>query len=261
MDNFEVFELKTISYLRRVDLWFESAWKQWGLKQNISCEEFSEFFLIQERYKGILSHLNQWAEIIGIENVIVRPNEKQQLPNGLLHDFFNVIGINYDAHSWNEPEDKILATNRGFNRDVLEMLHYCQNLFKDVHDNHLFDLFSELLTEEFQKKPFEDYALLSPQRRLEIINKNFPYEQQIAKIFMERESGRVFLDQLPNIEQPWQPYEGLTLENAIPIIITMINSNNRIQRENQRKLNLINKKLNSINSQTLLQKLKSKHNK
>lgn len=261
LENFEVFELKTISYLRRVDLWFESAWKQWGLKQFNSCEEFSEFFLIQERYKGILNHLDQWAEVIGPENVIVRPYEKQQLPNGLVHDFINVTGIDYDAYTWNDPEDKNLASNRGFNRDVLEMLHYCQDLFKDVHDNHLFDLFSELLTKEFRKKPFEEYALLSPQRRLDIINKNLPYEQQIAKNFMGRESGKVFLDQLPDLEQTWQPYEGMTLEKAIPIIITMIDSTNRIQMENRRQLNLINKKLNSINSQTLLQKLKSKFKK
>jgi len=235
----EPFQLKTISYLRRVDFWFESAWKQWGIKQFDSCDEFSELPLIQERFKGILNHLEDWAQALGYENVIVRPYEKQQLTHGLVHDFITALGMDHDATQWNPTEATNLAANTGFNRDVLEMLHYCRNLFTDIHDNRLFDLFSDLLTENFQKKPFEDYALVSPQQRLNMINNNLPYEKQIAEKFMGRENGTVFHDPLPNPNEPWQPYEGLTLEKALPILVTMIDSNNQKQLENRRLLSQI----------------------
>ena len=239
LESFEYFELKTISYLRRVDLWFESAWKQWGLKQYKSCEEFSELPLIQDRYKGILNYLEQWAEAIGQENVIVRPYEKQQLPKGLVQDFMTVLGINYDSYVWNKTENTNLSSNTGFHRDVLEMLHYCQDLFTDIHDNHLFDLFSNLLTEEFQKEPFKEYALISPQRRLDIINNNLPYEKQIAEKFMGRENGTIFYDPLPDPNEPWQLYEGLDLKKVIPIIIKMIDQNNQLIMNNKRIIALI----------------------
>lgn len=220
-------QLKTISYLRRIDFWSESAWKQWGLKQYDSFEEFYNLGLVQDRFEGIFNFLTKCSQIIGQKNIIVRPYEKLQLLEGLRNDFVKSIDIEYRIHNWNETEDKNLASNTGFNRDVLEVLHYCQHLFSNVHDNHLFDLFSTLLSEEFHKKPFEDYALLSPQMRYEIINRNLPYEKQIAEKFMGRQGEGIFFDPLPDINEPWQPYEGLNLKKFVPIIVNMLDENNK----------------------------------
>jgi len=111
---------------------------------------------------------------------------------------------------------------------VLEMLHLSRGLLSGKSDNHLFDLFSELLGEEFQKKPFESLNLLPPVQRLGIIQKNRPFEEEIAKKFMGRKDGRIFYDPLPDSSEPWQPYEGLTLEKTIPIMIKMIEQNYKL---------------------------------
>lgn len=229
------YQIKIIAYLRRMDSWFESAWKQWGLKVYDSCEEYAKQNLILGHFKGVLNYLEVWKEIIGIENIIVRPYEKQQLPKGLMYDFLNIIGIDLFAYDFKNTEKTNIASNVGFNRDVIEILHYCRELFSSVHDNHLFHLFAQLLGDEFQKKPFEDYHLLPPKERLNIIHSNLPFERQIARKFMDRPDEKIFYDPLPNPDDEYEPYSGLTLEKALPIIIKMIDKNNRLITSFRRK--------------------------
>jgi hypothetical protein len=224
-----MFQPKIIVFIRRTDLWCESAWKQWGLKTATSIEEFIKDPIIEFRLKYTLRYLDKWADIVGLDNILIKPYEKQQLGKGLIEEFLSLIGISYESHKWNNTEEINLATNSGFNRDVLEILHHCQGLFSDVHDNNLFDLFSILLDNHFIKQPFESYAFLSPSERIRIHELNLPYEKKIASKFLRRENGKVFYDPIPNAEQPWAPYSGLTLEKVIPIFVKMVyETNNRI---------------------------------
>ncbi len=246
----ENIELRTITYLRRMDFWVESAWKQWGLKTDMSIEEYCTHENFLTRFERILTKLDAWAELIGLDNVVVRPYEKQQLPNGLLHDFISQLGIDYTAHQWNQTENLNKATNAGFNRDVLEVLHDCRELYPDIANNHLFDLFTNLLGESFQKKPFENYALLSPEKRHFVLSHNLPAERQIAQKYMGRLDGRIFYDPMPNPDEDWEPYEGLDLHKAIPIIVKMIDQNNQLIMENRRRINNLKKKQPLISKST-----------
>ncbi len=221
-----IFQPKIICYLRRVDYWCESAWKQWGLKTTGSFEQYIKTPKLSSRLNYILVRLNLLAEIIGKENIIVRPYEKQQLQDGLIADFLACIDIDYLANHWNETEETNLSLNLGFNRDVLEVLNLCHELYKDVHDNDLFDLFTTLLDDSFKKQPFEKYSLLSPRQRYDIINMNLPYEKEIASKYLKRENGKIFFEPLPDPEEHWVPYDGLNLEKAIPIIVRLIDKTN-----------------------------------
>lgn len=239
-------KLKAICYLRRIDYWIESAWKQWGLKTNKSFNEYivkPEFY---NRYKHILIRLDKWSDFIGKDNLIVRPYEKQQLKNGLVSDFLHCVGIDYEPNQWHNTENINIANNAGFNRDVLEILNYCHGLFENEHDNQLFEMFSILLSDKFQKKPFESYSLMTPKQRIDVINNNLPYEQEIATKYMGRKDGKIFYDPLPDPEETSQIYEGLTLEKSIPIIIKMINANHRNIKRNNIKLNQLEQELKSI---------------
>lgn len=219
--------VKFIMYVRRIDSYVESAWKQWGLKVYDSIEDFYTLPINLNRYQNTLNHLENLAGSFGRENIIVRPYEKGQLPMGLLHDFLTTSGIDYGGAHWRETEAVNTATNRGFNRDVLEVLHHCRGLFTDEHDNRLFDLFDALLGEHFQKAPFESYALLSPAQRIELLTFSAPFEEKIARDFMGRPDGKIFYEPIPENDGAWKPYEGLTLERVIPILIKMIDENNR----------------------------------
>jgi hypothetical protein len=64
---------------------------------------------------------------------------------------------------------------------------------------------------------------------MELIDHNLPCEREIARKFMGREDGRIFLDPLPDPNMAWEPYQGLSMEKAMPIIIKLIESlNNKI---------------------------------
>lgn len=220
--NHKQINFQIICYLRRIDHWCESAWKQWGLKMSKNIECFLTQPMVIDHYPLILTNLNAWSELIELENIIVRPYEKNQLSNGIIQDFIEHIGLDYRSHLWENAENHNQALNSGFNRDVIELLHYCKNLFSDVHDNHLFNMFAELLNGEFQKQPFEPYALLSPRQRYRLYQQNSEIQEIIAQKFMGRNNGKIFDEPPPHPDDSWQPYRGLDLHNALPIIIKLI---------------------------------------
>lgn len=239
-ENFANVQLKPIIYLRRVDQYVQSSWKQFGIITHESIAAYYDQPRFMNQYKNVLIYLEFLSEIIDKANIIIQPYEKQQLPHGLLHDFLAIVGINYSAHNWSKVKNTQKAANLGFNRDVLEMLHISRELHTHVR---LFQLFTDLLGEEFQKEPFEPYDLLSPVQRIALLESNQPYEKIIAEKFMDRKEGKIFFDPIPSPEDPWQPSDEFTIESALPILIKMINSSysqlltlkNRVEKLEQSK--------------------------
>ncbi len=230
------YDLKIICYVRRIDFWCQSAWKQWGLKKSKNLEDFIEKPRIGDRFKFIKEKLDQWADIVGNENIIVRPYEKQQLKYGIIDDFLTSVCVDRKSTDWETTESKNIAMNAGFNHEVLEILHLCQGLFSDVHDNHLFDLFSTLLGDEYMKPPFESYSLLSPQIGYELYQNNLRYEKAIAEKYMNSGNGKIFQDPIPDPNETWQQRKTITLEQTIPILIKLIEGNNQLINEIRKKL-------------------------
>jgi hypothetical protein len=70
------YELNLICYLRRIDHWIESAWKQWGLKEYETIEEFIMDPQYSNRYKLYFESIETWANIFREESIIIRPYEK-----------------------------------------------------------------------------------------------------------------------------------------------------------------------------------------
>ena len=208
-----------IVYVRRQDYWFESAWKQWGLKNRKfgNIEEYT-----QANPLKWLEKLNKWAEVFGKENIIVHAYEKEQLKEGLLSDFLHILGIDYRNHEWTKPPESNLNENLGFNRDIIEILKLNQGFYKNPHDVRLFDFFSEYLSNDYMKKPFEKMALLSPGQRLKILEEYEPMNRIIARDYLGRSDGRLFYEGLPDPNEPWKPYEGLSIERIVPIFTQVL---------------------------------------
>jgi hypothetical protein len=223
-----------VLYVRRPDLWVESAWKQWGLKTDQTLESYTENHLKNPRYVILLRSLKAWGTVTRHENITVRPYEKGQLVEGLINDFLRVIGIDPSGSHWNEPEDTNMARNTGFNPDVVEVLHLCRGLVINMHDNQLNNLFFNLLGETYQKQPYESYHALPPATRLKIIQENKAEMREIARNYMGREDGTIFFEPMPSEDEDWRPYEGLTLEKFVPIVIKMIATQQK-RIENQKK--------------------------
>lgn len=208
-----------IVYLRRQDHWIESAWKQWGVRNN-KIEDIYEYVL--KSPINWLENLSHWADGFGKDNIIVRPYEKEQLSCGLICDFLNILDIQYQGYQWTDPPKNNINENIGFNTDIIEILRLNREFYKTIHDNRLLHFFSEYLDDNYRKSPFEKYSLLSPEQRIEILNKYEPMNINIAKEYLGRENGKLFYEPWPDPNEPWEPYEGLTVEKVVPIFTNIL---------------------------------------
>jgi hypothetical protein len=211
---------KIVCYVRRQDHHLESAWKQVGHK---FCSS-KELLYHREGWGGWrrtnwYEQLEVWAKYFGKENIIVRPYEKEQMPKGIFYDFLESIGI-----KWEGEADLLRKANvnSGFSRDIMEFLYLNKDFYLDHRDQRLYTMLTALLDREYIKKPFDSYNILSPHDRIELLQQHELSNQKVAREYLHREDGRLFYEPWPNLDDPWEEYEGLTVEKMIPIVTALI---------------------------------------
>jgi len=219
VSGYENAHLKMVIYFRRQDEWYESSWKQTGHKIAglSSANDYAENHDLQW-----LFHLRKWSEEIGHDNILVRAYEKIQMPDGLLSDFLSAVGIECGHTNWNKPVKNDLNEKPGLSRDILEILFLSKHLYKKAPDQRPIRFFSNNLGQEYKKKPFEKYQMLSPGQRIHILETYDEMNKTIAREYLGREDGRLFYEPWPDPDEPWEPYEGLNVEKIVPIFITMM---------------------------------------
>jgi hypothetical protein len=235
-----------IVYLRRQDHWLESAWKEWGVKD----KNFRDIDHFLSNYQQVATYnydplevLETWEREFSSENIIVQPYEKEQLPDGIIIDFLKKTGIDYTQIQGYDPERDKFYVNVGFNRDIIEIFQLNKNFFQDLNDNRLHTLFSKYLDDTYRKAPFEDYSIFSPQRRLDLLAHYLPKYEVIAKKYLKRSDGKLFYESLPDPNEPWSPYEGLTVEKIVPIFTQIIcNMESKQQKHNMAFKNRLSEK-------------------
>ena len=220
------FNYTIILYLRRQDYYVEAAWKQWGHTiQNINT--------IQDYAKKV--HLNWyntiqlWLQHIPPEKFIIRPYEKSEIGKNITIDFMGLLGV-ASLIDFTNPPDNNLNKNHGLSKDVIEILKLCKSLDVDIHSNAILDFVSNSLSNSYKKPAMTNYNFLSPVERLKIIEQYAESNNKIASIFWG-ENAVLFKDTLPDTNEPWEPYRGLTLEKTIPIFMEiLLNMQKQIQQ-------------------------------
>ena len=232
--------LQIIIYLRRQDHWLESAWKQWGYKSQ-KYSDIQDY--VNKRDCSWLRRLQLWENAVGKERLIVRCYEKEQLSRGLIVDFLDAVGINYDGHTWTEHKDLL----KGFQRDAMEILFLNKDFCVDENDNRLQYFLEEYLGESYQKGSFENYSFLSPQERLSIVERYADSNATVAKEFLGREDGRLFYEPFPDSNEKWEPYQGLTVEKIVPIFMQMLHNLDTKMNKRSHTKNILSKKSHFFN--------------
>jgi hypothetical protein len=166
----------------------------------------------------------------------IRCYEKEQLPRGLIVDFLEAVGIDYDLHAWIEQKDQF----KGFQRDVMEILFLNKEFCTGENDIRLQVFFEKYLSESYQKQSFDSYRFLSPEERRSILEKYAASNAKIALDFLEREDGRLFYEPLPNPSEKWMKYKGLTVEDMVPIFVRVLYE---MDKEYQEKLTQTRRKM------------------
>lgn len=223
---------RIIVFFRRQDHFFESSWKQWGSKDTrfLTIDEYIDNHTIRW-----LENLRKFESAFEKKTIIVHPYEKEQMPDGLISEFLKIAGIPFKGYNWIEPPESNININLGFNRDIIEILSLNKSFYKSIHDNTLLDFFYETLPEKYQKKPYERYNFLSPSQRITILEKYEPMNQIIAREYLGREDNTLFYEPWPEPNDPWQDYEGLSVEKIIPVYTQML-FNLEQQHRKQKKI-------------------------
>lgn len=249
------FSVKVIFYVRRQDEMIESLYNQRIKSPKIhSGMKFADFFsqLMNpaEQYRSgnksiparndrldYYSLLLPWKNAFGMENILVRCYEQEQLSQGLYEDFMNAIGCGFDRR-YRVPSERV---NASLPLDHLEIIRICNDQFNGDENIHTF------LLRTFKTmnagKTFKRQYLLSPGQRREILSFYETSNEKIAREFLGRSDGRLFYAPLPDVQEPWEPYEGLTVEKIVPIFTEILFNMDLERNSLKRRMRMTIKKI------------------
>ena len=207
-------ELRIIVYLRRHDEWFESLYNQ-GVKTSPvdprwgnSIKAFIAYITKKKHQEfNFWKLLQPWAKVFGQSNIVVRPFEKEQFKGSdICLDFLDAVDIR-ESSSF---EISSKTTNPSLDHDTVFILDRIARMnIPEQSRKQLFSWFlSHRLNHQATAQPAAKRPLLTPGQRLELIRRYEPSCRKVAETFMERGNGRLFFSDLPDPNEPWQPYEG-----------------------------------------------------
>jgi hypothetical protein len=198
------FDVIIIAYIRRQDNLIESAYnmevKWWGTRLRMT---FSEYVKARTPYINYTAIVKRWADVFGINNVIIRPFSQEKLVGGDVRiDFCNTLKI--DCNKLAITEERM---NDSLASQTLEFLRSMNNLemSREVKEKIVAKLFEYEKREKLPKCVF------------------FTPEERVA--FMEKlnEANKAMAHYSDDIDFLSLPNEGLPEKNLKPLSIEEFN--------------------------------------
>jgi hypothetical protein len=206
-DKLQKYQTKIIIYLKRQDKKIESSFNQ-QMKTGVYTGTV-EFYLQKHNLSSYLKTLDNWAQIFGQENIIVRPLEKQQIPD-IYQDFLHCVGIT-DLEGFQRTEDRnvkpninqIIAINF-INQYTAKRLGLDKQGFHNLN-NHPQNFWPRNYQLSFLRytrgwKGDGNYNLIPYENAVNFLQKYESDNAQIAKKYLNREDGRLFYEPLKEYE-------------------------------------------------------------
>lgn len=217
-DAFEGFEIHPVVYLRRHDDWFESAYNQsvrmvqdppWGK----TIESFVEFQLRREAlpfdYHALLS---LWRDSFPGVKLIVRPFEKEQNQPDIFSDFLTAIGIPM------KPEFNTALRSAGNESISSERLMVIDAIQRTNAPSALKNRLVTRIIKSKEPSPTR-CTFLSPSARLELLNKFSSSYERVARDFLGRPEGQLFVAPEPELTDEWAPPDRPDWRRSVDIIV------------------------------------------
>lgn len=221
---FKDFDIKIVCYLRRQDLWIESAygqmikqlmWREFGeIRKHIGLNAhlhdfpfslteksgfFNDVYILWFKRTQYYSNIRLWSDVFGSENIIIRPFEKEQFKRGLVKDFFaDILKIEEDKLT----EIDETRFNDRVSRDLLEYLVKYQPDCS-AYKNAYMDITRKLNNADRYQNYF------TYEERAQLINYHEAGNKRIAIEFLGREDGILFYE---DIKTGQDDYPGLSEE-------------------------------------------------
>ena len=249
---FPEYTIKVILYIRRIDRWVASSIMQHAKYDRAINEPMIEE-IKSSREKGqlqLIEKLELWGGMVGQDNIIVRPFERKQLKNSdVVADFMGIIDSSYEVKE-SRPENNIVIS--------LECAHFlAKTVTFPAFDRSGRDKFISstiIASDHLRKISCYNGAVLSPKMNLSLLENMFPVYQKVARDYLGREDGRLFLEPLPSSTFEREVFPGLSFENAKPIYDEVINSLYQKLQDKENKLALVRNEKKSLKKELKITK-------
>jgi hypothetical protein len=212
------FDVKIIAYVRRQDNFFAShisSFVKGGhsflYSDHITMAETIVSYENQDRYDYKLI-LSRWADAFGVENMTIRPFERDSLLQGdVVADFLGVLDVNIE-----DFPDTDVRDNESLSIEALLFLNLINRTatpeFTAVYIRQVLPAL-----QKYQTKRISIQQLLSNVHRLEIIDLYAKRNAYVAKHYMDQRS-QLFVQELPDADEPWSPVSPLSYQEVYDIL-------------------------------------------
>ncbi|MGB1141613.1 MAG: hypothetical protein ACPG1A_11985 [Halioglobus sp.] len=145
--------------------------------------------------------LAPWAQTIGQENIVVRPYERSQFHAGdLRYDFlYHLFGVDDYEHFTQSNEDP----NPRLSPRAVEYKRLLNNVVEDPGKLRRFQALLTQYSIDHAQSSGVAREQFSPEQRVEILASYEEGNREIARTYLNRPDGRLFVDELPAPDAPW----------------------------------------------------------
>lgn len=224
---------KIIVYLRRQDLWLQSAYPQWAIKDKqeegpvLSFREWYDQF----RQGGLrwwrpedldyYALLTAWGKVFGRDNLIIRVFETDQLEGGdVVFDFFEHSGvpqIEYDT--------QIERVNQTWNMELLWIVAKYNSLFPEAYaPEELLLYLADASSDPFFKAAGLTRFRVPQEIAFDVLSECEAGNRAVAMEFLGRDNGVLFHPTLQynRVSETDSTFEGMSLERVVPILLHLL---------------------------------------
>jgi hypothetical protein len=223
-EKLKKYQTKIIIYLKRQDKKMESSFNQ-QMKTAVYTGGV-DFFLKESMTPDYFKILNNWSQIFGQDNIIVRPLEKEQIPD-IYQDFLHNLGIS-SLDGFNKTEDRNIkpniaqivainfinqktATKLGLKRQGFHKLNQKPQSFSTKNYPKSFFRYTQ------HWKASTKYNLIPYEKAVEVLEKCQEQNTKIAKQYLNREDGCLFYEPLEKYEHEPLDINNLSKEQLIDL--------------------------------------------
>ncbi len=206
---------RIVVYLRRQDHLLGAHYGQFikgSITADLDLEAFAPAFAPRLDSSRLLSC---WESAFGRERIVVRPYERQTMPEGIVGDFFaHGLGMPVPDETKAPPVD-VESTNVSLGRDLIEYLRILNRRAaagEDVPERGRV-LHAALRSRPRLSGPGGIAAWLSPAQRRALLDCHAEGNARIARDYLNRQDGGLFTEPVPE-DAPWTPYPGLSPSKA-----------------------------------------------
>ena len=142
--------------------------------------------------------IERWANVFGIDNMIVRKFERRPDGKDVVSDFLEAI----DAQDMLRGDRKY-HLNTKLSRDALEYLYFHTDL---VYDSPDYNVVQKKLIEysRLHPTPVEHRNFYSPEQRIRLLESHEADNRIVARHFFGGQT--LFSGRYPSLDDPWESY-------------------------------------------------------